>query len=69
MRPSEGVTLSHVKVYQMLCDETPHYSPEEFCEDFWLTPQEIISRYQNGEEMKISLPNLVEHFFIKNRLR
>lgn len=62
--PSEKITVSHIKVYIMDCDETPHYRDTEFCEDFWLTPQEVIKKCEDEKTKRATLPNVIKKFFL-----
>lgn len=48
------------KVYEIESDAVPEYDTHEFCEYKWLTPEEILERFQNGESMKSDIPKVVE---------
>ena len=63
MHPRDG-TLCHVYVYHTILNETPTYDQKEFCEAFWLSPQEIIDLWDKGEKMKPSLPKIIKRFFL-----
>ena len=63
LNPSDGM-LCHVQVYHTILHETPQYDKNEFCESFWLYPQEILDLWQKGETMKPSLPKIVKRYFL-----
>ena len=54
-----------MKVYEIKMDETPDYNKNDFCEYFWIRPEELIKRIENGEKAKDDLPKLVRRFYLK----
>lgn len=63
--PKDG-TKQFMKVYEILCDETPTYNTDDFVEYFWLTPEELLARHEAGELMKGDLPFMVKRFYLGN---
>jgi isopentenyldiphosphate isomerase len=51
--------------YEIKCDETPRYNPDDFVESFWLSAEEVVERFEAGEYAKSSLAPLVRHFYLK----
>lgn len=47
------------KVYEIRSDEAPEYNPDDFSGYEWLSPTEIISRFQSGEIGKVDIPEVV----------
>mgnify|MGYP001587973102 FL=1 len=62
LTPKDGVMF--MKVYEIKSDKTPNYAKEEFCEDFWLTPQELVRQTEQGEKSKKDLPILIKRFYL-----
>lgn len=52
-----------VKVYQLSMNQAPKYNPEDFCEYFWLTPQELLEKINKGDLAKDSLSIIVKHIY------
>ncbi len=50
-------------VYEIETDETPAYNPDDFCESFWLTPQEVLQRIEQGDIAKSDLAFLICTFY------
>ncbi len=48
------------KVFLIKSDKTPAYDEAEFQSYEWLTPQEIVDRFAEGEAMKDDIPKLLE---------
>ena len=55
---------AHVKVYEIVSNETPVFNPDDIIEGLWLYPQEVLERFKKGENMKITLPRLITLFYI-----
>lgn len=48
------------RVYEIQADEVPNYNREDFSGFEWLTPQEVIGRYENGEVGKEDIPEVIK---------
>jgi len=53
-------------VYIIYSNDTPMLNPNDFIEHYWLTPDEIFSRLNNGDKAKSDLPLILNE--IKNKL-
>lgn len=47
------------KVYEIKSDDVPNYNKDDFSEYDWLSPREIIERFENGETGKEDIPEVV----------
>lgn len=61
--PSAHGLSAFMKVFKIHMNETPSYNREDFCDSYWLTPQEIIDRIQAGEPTKSDLPTLIRMLY------
>lgn len=48
------------RVYEIKSDEAPNYNRDDFSGYEWLTPQEVIERFKNGELMKEDIPEVLK---------
>lgn len=64
LNPYEHQTSAFMKVYVIKSQKVPEYNQQDFCEYFWMTPQELISRLSCGDKSKGDLPKIIEQFFI-----
>ena len=62
LTPQDG-TCCFDHVYEIASDDEPKYSSFDFCEAFWLYPEEIISKINAGEACKSDLAFLVRYFY------
>jgi isopentenyldiphosphate isomerase len=51
-------------VYEIGSDETPIYNQDDFCEHFWLTPEEIVQKIESGDTAKGNLLTILRHFYL-----
>lgn len=63
LTPKDGHFM-FMKIYEIKSDEAPNYNEEDFCEYFWLAPQELVRRIEQGERSKYHLPLLVKRFYL-----
>lgn len=61
--PHQHGTAAFSKIYEIRSDETPVYNPDDFVEAFWITPQELLERIEQGEVAKGDLPILVKMLY------
>ena len=64
-RPCDGDFRYFVAVYEIISDSEPDYNKNDFCESFWLYPEEIIERISAGDKAKNGLPLIVKHYYMK----
>lgn len=53
------------KIYEINQDEVPDFNPDDFVEYYWLTPQELIKKIEQGDKSKGDLPILVKQLYLK----
>lgn len=63
LTPHNDQVSSFMTVYEIKTNETPKYNPEDFIEDFWMTPEELFESIDKGEKTKEDLPKLVKFFY------
>ena len=63
LTPQKDKVSAFMQVYEIAVDEAPHYNPDDFIEYFWLTPNELCSRIDQGDKAKSDLPTLVNKFY------
>jgi len=64
MTPHKHGTVGFLHVYVIHTNQTPDYKTDDFCEAFWLTPQELAAKLASGDQGKSNLIKIVRHFFI-----
>ena len=52
-----------MNVYEIRTDEAPNFNPDDFTEYFWLSPEELVEKINQGEKTKGDLPTLVKIFY------
>jgi 8-oxo-dGTP pyrophosphatase MutT (NUDIX family) len=57
--PQEGL-FAFSAAYIIDCEHVDNYNQEDFCECFWLYPQEILERIKNGDQMKTDPHRILE---------
>ncbi len=62
LTPQDGVSV-FMNVYEIATDITPQYNRNDFTESFWFTPEELITRIDQGESAKSDLSILVRKFY------
>ena len=62
--PHKHNTSAFMRVYILRTNEAPNYNSEDFCEYFWLSPQELLTRITTGERCKSDLPIMIKNFFL-----
>ena len=58
----DGVSM-FMKVYEIQYNETPQWNPDDFVESYWLRPNEILERIQNGDRAKGDLQLLIAKYY------
>ena len=62
LTPSQYGVSAFMHLYKIELDEVPDYNRSDFCEYFWLTPEELLDKIEGGEKAKSDLPKLVKYF-------
>ncbi len=65
LSPSADGVSAFMNVYEIMLDEAPPYNPDDFIEWFWIKPEEVLERIENGKKAKDDLPKLVRRFYLK----
>ena len=68
LTPHQHNTSAFMQVFLLHTNTAPEYNREDFIEYFWLKPQEILDRLENGDKGKGDLPNMVKRFFMPDVL-
>lgn len=64
LTPKKDRSFCFTQVYEAMIDQAPqHWNKEEFCEWFWLTPQELLQKCNDGDMHKNSLPTILKKFY------
>ncbi|MGK7890087.1 MAG: NUDIX domain-containing protein [Leptolyngbyaceae cyanobacterium] len=64
LTPHADRVSAFMKVFEIKTDQTPHYNPDDFCEYYWVTPQEVQFMIKAGEPSKDDLPKLIKRFYL-----
>ena len=63
--------LDHVsvfmQVYEIRLDVAPNYNKDDFVEYFWMQPQELLDRIEQGEPAKTDIPPLIKRFYLNHK--
>jgi len=63
LSPYQHGVSAFMIVYEMCSDMTPEYNTDDFCEFFWMTPQEVLAALEKGDKAKDDLARLVRIFY------
>lgn len=64
LNPHRDGTSAFMRVYAIQTDTAPDYNPEDFCECFWLSPDELFARIAAGDVGKSDLPRMIRKLFV-----
>jgi len=67
LTPHKDGVSAFTKIYSIQTDETPNYNRDDFIESFWLKPQDIIARIENGEPAKDDLSKVIRILYLKKQ--
>ena len=59
-----GLHAGFQKVFEIEMDTAPDYNPDDFIEYYWLKPEEVLKRIEEGEKAKQDLPVLIKLLYI-----
>ncbi len=65
MNPHTDAVGAFMTVYEIESDIVPEYNHEDFTEYFWLTPEEILTKLENGDTSKSDLPPVLKKYYLK----
>ncbi|RJX18597.1 MAG: NUDIX hydrolase [Desulforudis sp.] len=63
LSPYQHGVSAFMTVYEIKLERAPEYNKTDFCEYFWLTPQEVLDALEKGDRAKDDLPRLVRYFY------
>jgi isopentenyl-diphosphate delta-isomerase len=63
LNPQKHGTSAFMQVYLIRTNNTPDYNQNDFCESFWLTPNQLLNWIDQGEPCKGDLPIIVRQLF------
>lgn len=64
LTPHQHGTSAFMQVYLILINAVDEYNRQDFCEYFWLTPQECIAKISAGDTCKDDLPKIIHHLLL-----
>jgi isopentenyl-diphosphate delta-isomerase len=64
MNPYTDSVAAFMTVYEIQSDDAPDYNHDDFSEYYWLTPEEVMKRLENGDTSKSDLPPLLKKFYL-----
>lgn len=62
--PHEHEVHCFQRVYEILLDAVPNYSTDDFSGYEWLTPHEVVDRYENGDTGKEDIPEVIRMCYL-----
>lgn len=64
LTPTTG-SVSFIEIFELQVpdDFVIDYNRDDFSEFFWLTPQEIVQKFQDGEKMRKTLVSIMKTFY------
>jgi isopentenyl-diphosphate delta-isomerase len=63
MTPYTHTTSAFTRVYRIRQNEVPEFNVGDFCEYYWLTPQELVALLEQGEPAKSDLIKMTRHVY------
>lgn len=67
LTPHEHKTSAFMQVYLIHLEDTPKYNSKDFCEYFWLTPQECLDKLSAGDTSKNDLPKIIRQLLVHSK--
>ena len=67
LNPQDHQTSAFMQVYLIHLNNVNSYNTQDFCEYFWLTPEECIKKLHNGDISKGDLPKIITHLFLSKK--
>lgn len=64
LTPHDSGVSFFMKVYKIRVNDVPNFNQDDFCEYYWLKPQEVMHKITVGKEQtKASMPILLKKFY------
>lgn len=64
LTPAQHKTFSFFTVYECTLNEAPqNWNRDDIGEWYWMTPQEVLDKLEQGEKMKDGLPIVIKEFY------
>ncbi len=63
LTPHQHGSYAFAAAYEITYDQTPDYNPDDFCDYWWLSRDEVLQQIENGEPHKSDLPLILKHFY------
>ena len=63
LTPKEDGVSAFMNVYEIQTSTVPKFNTDEFIEFYWLSPDELLKKIDDGEKTKGDLPKLVNKFY------
>jgi isopentenyl-diphosphate delta-isomerase len=63
LSPFDSDIYAFSAIYEIETDQAPEFNTDDFCEYFWMTPEEVIERAQNGESIQSDLVVIIKAFY------
>lgn len=64
LNPAQHNTSAFMQVYAVYVNQVDNYNTQDFCEYFWLSPQECIDKLNSGDKGKGDLPKIIQILFL-----
>jgi len=64
LNPHNHKTSAFMQVYVIHLNQVDNYNTHDFCESFWLTPEECIEKLHSGDKGKGDLLKIIQQLFI-----
>lgn len=61
----QDTLYAFTKVYEIHLETTPNYNTVDFCDSYWLYPEELYNLIQKGEKAKSDLPKLLKLCYLQ----
>lgn len=65
--PHDHGVRAWYKVYELVTDAEISYDSTEYCEGYWLTPQEVLQKMAAGDKHKKDLPFLIRTLYLDTK--
>ena len=69
LNPHDHGTSAFMNVYVIYSNSVDDYNADDFCEYFWLSPQECIEKLNSGDTGKGDLLKIIKHLLLNKPLQ
>ncbi|MBI4713905.1 NUDIX domain-containing protein [Candidatus Uhrbacteria bacterium] len=63
LTPQDDDMYAFEQVYEINSNEDPDYNKKDFLEAFWMFPQEVMQKIEQGDSAKSDLPKLLRKIY------